>query len=207
MRVPFANTNTLKIPADLVDQRVSLPADAALATCFIGVPRPPGRYAACLARLLCEAATSMLSLLPAGDCLCCLLGSKFVAFQVLYWVPAGGWPGGLLPALRHVACGLPCLVQACAHMLLHGGQGGACCLLCRVQVCFLSDIFPTAWHGTELGDVSEGDTVGIWGCGPGMPRPPAATAAHHHSVQGTCSPALRQPASLPACMPCTLNMR
>jgi threonine dehydrogenase-like Zn-dependent dehydrogenase len=31
---------------------------------------------------------------------------------------------------------------------------------------YLSDILPTAWHATELGDVQEGDTVGIWGLGP-----------------------------------------
>ncbi|GAQ85860.1 Sorbitol dehydrogenase [Klebsormidium nitens] len=31
---------------------------------------------------------------------------------------------------------------------------------------FLSDILPTAWHATELGEVSEGDTVAIWGAGP-----------------------------------------
>jgi threonine dehydrogenase-like Zn-dependent dehydrogenase len=34
------------------------------------------------------------------------------------------------------------------------------------KVLFLSDILPTAWHATELGEVSEGDTVAIWGCGP-----------------------------------------
>jgi threonine dehydrogenase-like Zn-dependent dehydrogenase len=31
---------------------------------------------------------------------------------------------------------------------------------------FLSDIIPTAYHGVELGDVKEGDTVAIWGLGP-----------------------------------------
>ena len=31
---------------------------------------------------------------------------------------------------------------------------------------FLSDIVPTSFHGTELGDVSVGDTVAIWGLGP-----------------------------------------
>ncbi|CAF1048528.1 unnamed protein product [Didymodactylos carnosus] len=34
------------------------------------------------------------------------------------------------------------------------------------KVLFLSDIFPTGWHATELGEVSEGQTVAIWGCGP-----------------------------------------
>lgn len=33
-------------------------------------------------------------------------------------------------------------------------------------VLFLSDIIPTAYHGVELGDVKEGDIVGIWGLGP-----------------------------------------
>lgn len=30
----------------------------------------------------------------------------------------------------------------------------------------LSDIFPTAWFGTELAEVGHGDTVAIFGCGP-----------------------------------------
>jgi len=34
------------------------------------------------------------------------------------------------------------------------------------KVLFLSDIFPTGWHGTELCQVQEGDTVAIWGSGP-----------------------------------------
>jgi hypothetical protein len=32
---------------------------------------------------------------------------------------------------------------------------------------FLTDILPTAWHGTELSEVGKGDTVAIWGAGPG----------------------------------------
>ena len=36
-----------------------------------------------------------------------------------------------------------------------------------VSLLFLTDIYPTAWHGNELGKVGEGDTVGIWGAGPG----------------------------------------
>ena len=35
------------------------------------------------------------------------------------------------------------------------------------KVLFLSDILCTAWHGTELGKVGKGDTVAIWGQGPG----------------------------------------
>jgi len=34
------------------------------------------------------------------------------------------------------------------------------------QVLFLSDVVPTAYHGTELADVKEGSTVAIWGLGP-----------------------------------------
>jgi threonine dehydrogenase-like Zn-dependent dehydrogenase len=34
------------------------------------------------------------------------------------------------------------------------------------KVLFLSDILPTAWHGTELARVQEGDVVAIWGAGP-----------------------------------------
>ena len=35
------------------------------------------------------------------------------------------------------------------------------------KVLFMSDILCTAWHGTELGRVGKGDTVAIWGQGPG----------------------------------------
>lgn len=31
---------------------------------------------------------------------------------------------------------------------------------------FLSDVFPTAWHAVELGEVGPGKTVAIWGLGP-----------------------------------------
>ena len=36
------------------------------------------------------------------------------------------------------------------------------------RVLFLSDILSTAWHANELGQVSEGDKVAIWGAGPGF---------------------------------------
>ena len=36
------------------------------------------------------------------------------------------------------------------------------------KVVLLSDILPTAWHATELGGVSKGDRVAIWGAGPGQ---------------------------------------
>lgn len=34
------------------------------------------------------------------------------------------------------------------------------------KVLFLSDIFPTGYMGAENADITEGDTVAIWGCGP-----------------------------------------
>ena len=36
-----------------------------------------------------------------------------------------------------------------------------------MQVILLSDILPTAWHATEMGQVGKGDKVAIWGAGPG----------------------------------------
>jgi len=35
-----------------------------------------------------------------------------------------------------------------------------------IKALFLSDIIPTSYHGTELGNVGQGDTVAIWGLGP-----------------------------------------
>lgn len=35
------------------------------------------------------------------------------------------------------------------------------------KVLLLSDVLSTAWHATELGSVSQGDRVAIWGAGPG----------------------------------------
>jgi threonine dehydrogenase-like Zn-dependent dehydrogenase len=34
------------------------------------------------------------------------------------------------------------------------------------KLLFFSDILPTAWHSVELGNVSKGDVVAIWGAGP-----------------------------------------
>jgi len=34
------------------------------------------------------------------------------------------------------------------------------------KVLFLSDIICTGWHGNELGGVTAGQTVAVWGCGP-----------------------------------------
>lgn len=36
------------------------------------------------------------------------------------------------------------------------------------KVLFLSDIQATGWHATELRNVHDGDSVAIWGCGPGL---------------------------------------
>ena len=51
------------------------------------------------------------------------------------------------------------------------------------QVLFLSDILATGWHATELGNVHDGDSVAIWGCGPGKSIWPfeclGALALHH----------------------------
>jgi threonine dehydrogenase-like Zn-dependent dehydrogenase len=37
------------------------------------------------------------------------------------------------------------------------------------QVLFLTDIFPTGYMGAELCDITEGDTIAVWGAGPGRP--------------------------------------
>lgn len=37
-----------------------------------------------------------------------------------------------------------------------------------LDVLFLTDILPTAWHANEMGEVHEGDVVAIWGAGPGQ---------------------------------------
>ncbi|MGR3498103.1 MAG: zinc-dependent alcohol dehydrogenase [Limimaricola soesokkakensis] len=34
------------------------------------------------------------------------------------------------------------------------------------EVLFLSDILPTGWMAAENADITEGDTVAVWGCGP-----------------------------------------
>ena len=34
------------------------------------------------------------------------------------------------------------------------------------KVLFLSDIFPTGYMGAENGNIKQGDTVAVWGCGP-----------------------------------------
>ena len=51
------------------------------------------------------------------------------------------------------------------------------------KVLFMSDILCTAWHGTELGRVGKGDTVAIWGQGPG--RSACFLEVHSHAFDYT----------------------
>lgn len=44
---------------------------------------------------------------------------------------------------------------------------------------FLSDILATAWFAVDLAKVSDGDTVAIWGAGPGTSQSPSSCDAHH----------------------------
>lgn len=47
------------------------------------------------------------------------------------------------------------------------------------QAIVLSDIFPTAWFGAQLAEVSRGHTVAVFGCGPvgsSRSRPRGASA-------------------------------
>jgi threonine dehydrogenase-like Zn-dependent dehydrogenase len=44
----------------------------------------------------------------------------------------------------------------------------------------LTDILPTAWHATEMGEVGPGDIVAIWGAGPGAGQDQLAA----HSLGG-----------------------
>lgn len=50
-----------------------------------------------------------------------------------------------------------------------------------LDVLFLTDILPTAWHANEMGEVHEGDVVAIWGAGPGE-RKEAAVAGRVRST-------------------------
>ena len=47
------------------------------------------------------------------------------------------------------------------------------------QVLFLSDIFPTGYMGAEMCDIKPGDSIAVWGCGPGRPV--------RHRQRATCS--------------------
>ena len=51
------------------------------------------------------------------------------------------------------------------------------------KVVLLSDILPTAWHANELGGVSKGDRVAIWGAGPGKCICRASACAVHVLMQ------------------------
>jgi threonine dehydrogenase-like Zn-dependent dehydrogenase len=66
----------------------------------------------------------------------------------------GGIPGGQADYLRVPFADVNCLVIPPELNLPDE------------KVLFLSDILPTAWHGTELAGVGEGDVVAIWGAGP-----------------------------------------
>ena len=51
------------------------------------------------------------------------------------------------------------------------------------EVLFLSDILPTGWMAAENCDISEGDTVAVWGCGPvGLFAIQSALAMGAHQV-------------------------
>jgi threonine dehydrogenase-like Zn-dependent dehydrogenase len=79
--------------------------------------------------------------------------------------------------LGHSSCG----IYGYSHML--GGFAGGQAEYARVpfadvgalkvpqglsdeQVLFLSDIFPTGYMGAEMCDITPGDTIAVWGCGP-----------------------------------------
>jgi len=64
----------------------------------------------------------------------------------------GGWDGGQAQYVR-----VP-FADTNLYKLPHGKPD--------LKYLFLSDILPTGWHASELGQVSEGQTVAIWGCGP-----------------------------------------
>ncbi len=61
------------------------------------------------------------------------------------------------PWFRTTLCGVnACLLHAKAH---------AACLDLRAQrlsCVMLQDVLATAWHASELGEVEEGDVVGVW---------------------------------------------
>lgn len=64
----------------------------------------------------------------------------------------GGWDGGQAQYVR-VPYADTMVLKVPAH-------------LPDLSAVLLSDILPTGWHATELGNVQEGDVVAIWGCGP-----------------------------------------
>eukprot|EP00879_Flechtneria_rotunda_P031804 GHRR01034784.1.p2 GENE.GHRR01034784.1~~GHRR01034784.1.p2 ORF type:complete len:114 (-),score=21.94 GHRR01034784.1:87-428(-) len=65
-----------------------------------------------------------------------------------------------------------CLAWALTNQLFACFEADSNCLkvpegLDDLDVLFLTDILPTAWHATEMGEVGPGDVVAIWGAGPG----------------------------------------
>jgi len=64
----------------------------------------------------------------------------------------GGFPGGQAQYVRVPFADVNCLVVPDN--------------LPDEKVLYLSDVIPTAFHGTELANVQPGSTVGIWGLGP-----------------------------------------
>jgi len=64
----------------------------------------------------------------------------------------GGYPGGQAEFIR---------VPLADNTLLKVPEG-----LKDEQAVLLSDVCCTGFHANELGNVSEGQTVGVWGCGP-----------------------------------------
>lgn len=57
----------------------------------------------------------------------------------------------------------------------------------------LTDILPTAWHATEMGEVGPGDVVAIWGAGPGEPQS-AESVLLMHSMRSHHYASGQQPA-------------
>ena len=97
----------------------------------------------------------------------------------LYSVCENSNPNAGIPEkmMGHSACG----VFGYSHMT--GGYAGGQAEYARVpfadvgpikieddlpdeQVLFLSDIFPTGWMGAEMCDITPGDVIAVWGCGP-----------------------------------------
>ncbi len=64
----------------------------------------------------------------------------------------GGYPGG---QAEYIA--VPFADVNCLHV-----PG----TLSDEQALFLSDIVSTGWHANEVGEVKEGQTIAVWGCGP-----------------------------------------
>lgn len=52
----------------------------------------------------------------------------------------------------------------------------------------LTDILPTAWHATEMGEVGPGDVVAIWGAGPGEDSTTSTLAQQVGSTSSSSTP-------------------